>query len=182
MSKKVTKKPSRAKYEEAHPVFSARLDRETYDRLKAHLSDTGCSLGKFIKDSVAREETMVKERVTKMASRKIIESEMTAHDLELYDIVLDVAYWLMILWVNLPKPLEVPCPNCLFPSPITKRETATVMLQMQENSDLKCPQCGLVLKIPPQLAWVLLVSKVAEEVRREKLLNPRKGETDGGVR
>jgi len=182
MSKKVTKKPSRARYEEAHPVFSARLDRETYNRLKEHLSDTGCSLSKFIKDSVAREETMVKERVTKMASKRIMESEMTAHNPELYDIVLDLAHWLTILWVNLPKPLEVPCPNCLFPPPITKRESATVMLEMQENSDLKCPQCGLVLKIPPQLGWVLLVSKVAEEVRREKLLNSRKGETDGRER
>jgi hypothetical protein len=182
MSKKVTKKPSRARYEETHPVFSARLDKETYDYLKEYLSDTGCSFSKFIKDSVAREETMVKERVTKMAAKRIMESETIAYNPELYDILLDITQWLTILWVNLPKPLEVPCPDCLFPPPITNRKSAKVMLQMQEDSDLKCPQCGLVLKIPPQLAWVLLVIKVTEEVQREEALNSQKGEINGKER
>jgi hypothetical protein len=71
MSKKVTKKPSRKKYEESHPVFSARLDRDTYERLKEHLTGTGCSFAGFIKDSLGREESMIEKRVEMLASQKV---------------------------------------------------------------------------------------------------------------
>jgi len=71
MSKKVTKKPSRAKYEEAHPVFSARLDKDTYERLKGHLEGTGCSFSQFLKSAIGKEEVMVEKRVQILASRKV---------------------------------------------------------------------------------------------------------------
>ena len=70
MKKKVTKKPSRARYKESHPVFSTRLDRETYDRLKKHLAGIGYSLSDFLKDALGREESMVEKRVEMPASRK----------------------------------------------------------------------------------------------------------------
>lgn len=67
---KRTKKPSRAKYEQGHPVFSARLDVDTYNRLKAHLAGTGCSFADFLKDAFGREESMVEKRVEMIASRQ----------------------------------------------------------------------------------------------------------------
>jgi len=86
-SKQAKKKPSRVAYEESHPTISFRLDIETHDRLKEHLKETGCSFAVFVKDALGREKTMVEERVTKLASRKIKENEAPARDLELYDIV-----------------------------------------------------------------------------------------------
>lgn len=168
-SKQAKKKPSRVAYEESHPTISFRLDRETHDSLKEHLTATGYSFADFVKDALGREKTMVEERVAKLASRKIAESETLARDLELYDIALDLARWGVILWANLPDPMDsVSCPSCLFPSRLSKKESRAVTLEMLEDGNFKCPECGLTLKNPPQLAWILLVSKVAEEVRREK--------------
>jgi predicted DNA-binding protein len=178
-SKQAKKKPSRLAYEETHPTISFRLDIETHDRLKEHLKATGSSFADFVKDALGREETMVEERVTKLASKKIAESETPARDLELYDIVLDLARWGVVLWANLPDPTDgVPCPDCLFPSRLSKKESKAVTLEMVENGDFKCPECGLRLKNPPQLAWVLLVSKVEEEVLREKFLKSQENEAD----
>lgn len=180
-SKGNKKSPSRKRYEEEHPTVSFRLDRETYNSLQERLSGTGCSFADFVKDSLGREETLVEERVAKLASRKIEESERPARDLELYEIVLDLARWGVLLWANLPDPIEVPCPSCLFPSRVRQNpEPRTVTLEVLEDGNLKCPECGLTLKNPPQLAWVLLVNIVAEEVRREKFLRSQKGEADDG--
>lgn len=72
MPKKAKKqKPSRARYEKAHPVFSARVDKETYDRLTNHLEGTGCSFADFLKDSLGREESMVERRVEMLAGREL---------------------------------------------------------------------------------------------------------------
>ena len=68
------------------------------------------------------------------------------------------------------------CP--LFPSRLNKKEGKTVKLEMLENGDFKCPECRLTLKNPPQLAWIALVSQVAEEFRREKLLQPQEKEAN----
>ena len=175
------KPPSRKKYEQEHPTVSFRLDKETYKRLKEHLEATGHSFANFVKDALGREESMVERRVEKLASRKIEESKTPARDLELYEIVLDLARWGVVLWTNLPDPMEVPCPSCLFPSRLHKNpEPRTVTLEVLEDGNLKCPECGLTLKNPPQLAWVLLVSTVAEEVRREKFVRSQKREADDG--
>ena len=178
-SKQAKKKPSRVAYEETHPTISFRLDIETHDRLKEHLKATGCSFADFVKDALGREETMVEERVTKLASKKIAESETPTRDLELYDLVVDLAYWTITFWTNLPDPLDgVSCPSCLFPSRLSKKEGKAVKLEMLENGDFKCPECRLTLKNPPQLAWVALVSQVAEEFRREKLLQSQEKEAN----
>lgn len=178
-NKQSKKKPSRVAYEETHPTISFRLDIETHDRLKEHLKTTGCSFANFVKDALGREETMVEERVTKLASRKIEEIETPQRDLELYEIVVDLAYWVIVFWMNLPDPLDgVPCPSCRFPSKLNKKEGKTVKLDMLENGDFKCPECRLRLKNPPQLAWIALVSQVAEEVRREKLLQSQEKEAN----
>ena len=178
-SKQPKKKPSRVAYEKSHPTVSFRLDIETLDRLKEDLKATGCSFADFVKDALGREEMMVEERVTKLASRKITESEMPARDLELYELVVDLAYWAVVFWMNLPDPLDgVTCPSCLFPSDLSKKEGKTVKLEMLENGNLKCPECRLTLKNPPQLAWIALVSQVAEEVRREKFLQSQEKEVN----
>lgn len=180
-SKQAKKKPSRVAYEETHPTISFRLDRETHDRLKEHLKATSCSFADFVKDALGREKTMVEERVAKSVSRKIEERETAARDLELYEIVLDLARWGVILWANLPDPMEITCPSCLFPSRLSNRESTMVMLEIVESGGLKCPECGLTLRNPPQLAWAVFVSKVAEEVRREKFLRSQEREAaDGG--
>ena len=166
---KSKKSPSRNRYEEEHPTISGRVDKETKRHLKEHLEAAGCSYGEFIKDALGKEKSMVEERVAKLASRRVEESKAPTRDLELYGLVLDLAYWTLVLWMNQPDLLDVPCPDCRFPSRLSGKEGRTVMLEMVESGDFKCPECGLILKNPPQLAWVLLVSKVAEEVRREKL-------------
>ena len=63
-------KPSRARYEAEHPVFSARPDRATYDRLANHFNGTSCSLADFVNDSLGREESMVEKRIEMLAARK----------------------------------------------------------------------------------------------------------------
>jgi len=181
-SKQAKKKPSRVAYEESHPTISFRLDIQTHDRLKEHLKTTGCSFADFVKDALGREETMIEERVTKLASRKIAENEPHACDLELYELVVDLAHWTVIFWTKLSDPMDgVPCPDCLFPSKLHKKESKVVSLEMLENGDFKCPECRLTLKNPAQLAWVALVNQVEEEIRREKLLQPQEKEaTDKG--
>jgi len=161
------------------PTISFRVDRQTKEELEEHLKASSCSFANFVKDALGREETMVEERVTKLASRKIEEIETPPRDLELYDIVVDLAYWVIVFWTNLPDPLDgVPCPSCLFPSKLNKKEGRTVKLEMLENGDFKCPECRLTLKNPPQLAWIALVSQVAEEIRREKLLQSQEKEVN----
>jgi predicted DNA-binding protein len=176
--KQAKKKPSRVAYEESHPTISFRLDKETHHRLKEHLKATGCSFADFVKDALGREESMVDKRVRKLASREIEQRQTPALDLELYDLVLDLANWNIILWRNLPDPLQVTCPSCLFPSRLSGKESKVVTLEMVEDGDFKCPECGLRLKNPPQLAWILLVNKVAEEVRRKKFSESQENEAD----
>jgi len=175
-SKQAKKKLSRVVYEESHPTISFRVDKETHDRLKQHLRATGFSFASFVKNALGKEEAMVEERVAKLASRKIEEGKTLSCDLELYDLVLDLAQWAILLWANLPDPMEVPCLSCLFPSKLSKRQSRRVILQMLESGDFKCPDCALTLRNRPQLAWVLLATKVTEEVRREKFLESLKKE------
>ncbi len=162
--KQAKKKPSRVAYEESHPTISFRLDKETHDRLKGHLSATSCSFANCVKDALGMEETMVEARVSKLTSREIEQKRTPLLDLELYDLVLDLAKWNIILWMNLPDPPQVRCHDCFFPSALSRKEGKAVIMEMVEegSGDLKCPDCGLRIKNPPQLAWVLLVSKVAE--------------------
>lgn len=180
-SKADRKKPSRKRYEQEHPTVSFRLDKATYRSLKEHLKGTGCSFADFVKDALGREGSMVNERVAKLASKKLKERETPAHDVELYDIVLDLARWAIVYWADLPDPVDgIDCPSCLFPSRLSKKESGTVTMEMIEDGDFKCPECGLRIKNPPQLAWALLVSKVAEEVRREKFFRPDEKGASGG--
>lgn len=149
--------------------MSFRLGRETKARLMNHLEGTGCTFADFVKDSLGREQSMVEKRVTTLASRKIDQKPQL--DSELHKVVLDLARWGIVFWANLRNPRESPCPGCLFPSKMRKnQESRTVTLQMLENGDLKCPECGLTLRNPPQLAWNALVLKVMQEYEREKLL------------
>ncbi|MCL0063897.1 hypothetical protein M1O51_01875 [Dehalococcoidia bacterium] len=92
-SKADKKKPSRKRYEEDNPTVSFRLDRETYDRLKNHLAGTSNSFATFVKDALGREESMIEQRVMTLTSRKIKESHRPERDLELYELVLDLARW-----------------------------------------------------------------------------------------
>lgn len=179
-TKGTKKKPSRLAYEESHPTVSFRLDREIYDRLKRHLNTTGCSFADFVKDALGREESMIEKRVTEIVSKELEEKLAPPLDLELYDIVLDLARWNMVLWMNLPQPLQIHCPDCLFPPAISHKERKIVSMEMVEKGDFKCPECGLTIKNPPQLAWVLLVDKVAEEYRREKFAMSQQPETSEG--
>lgn len=173
MARKDKKTPSRIKYEEEHPTISFRLDRETKEQLEKHLEDAGCSFAVFVKDALGREKTMVEQRVAKLASRQIEERKTPTRALELYDLVLDLARWSVVLWASLPDPTEVPCPDCLFPTRLSNRESRTVMMEMLDSGDLECPECGLTFKSLPQLAWVLLLRIVAEEVRRQKFLGSK---------
>lgn len=83
---------------------------------------------------------MVEERVAKLASQEIERSETPARDLRLYEIVLDLAYWTLVLWMNLPDPVDVPCPDCRFPSRLNNKAGRTVMLEMVESGDFRCPE------------------------------------------
>ena len=69
--KRNRKKPSRARYEESHPVFSTRVDRKTFDELIDHLKTAGCSRADFLKDSLGREKSMLKERVEMLARKEL---------------------------------------------------------------------------------------------------------------
>jgi len=52
MVKAIRKPPSRVRYEQSHPVVSCRLDRETYQRLKARLAELEVSFADFVKDAL----------------------------------------------------------------------------------------------------------------------------------
>jgi hypothetical protein len=66
----VKKKPSRVRYEQAHPTVSFRISRPTYERLKAAIGALGQSFGGWVKDHLdgddrrasARAETLAKYR------------------------------------------------------------------------------------------------------------------------
>jgi len=177
--RKNKKAPSRMRYEQRHPTRSCRLNIEEDELLEEHLEGTLRSFADFVKDHLREEETMVKERVEILASKKVKETKTRPPDLELYPTILNLIHWVTLLWVNLTNLMEIPCPDCLFPPKLTKKQPRTVMMQMLESGDFRCPQCGLTLKNPPQLAWTILVRTVADEVRRKKLLQSKEEEPDG---
>lgn len=108
--RKNKKTPGRRRYEEGHPTRSCRLNKGENELLDKLLERTSRSFADFVKDHLRKEETMVKERVEILASKRIEESNTHAPDLELYHIVLDLAHWITLLWVNLPDLMKVPCP------------------------------------------------------------------------
>jgi len=113
-------------------------------------------------------------RTSKPGDRAIKKSEEIMPDIEIYKDLRDLANWVTILSLYLPD--EIPCPSCLFPSRLgAKKKSKTVMLKVLDDGDYKCPECGTVFMSPPRLAWHLLVTEVAEEVRRRKF-GSNKGE------
>jgi len=96
-----------------------------------------------------------------------------------YSDIRSLADWIAILYLHVLDPNEIPCPHCLFPSPlVSESKPKRVILKMLKNGDYKCPECGEIVPSPPNLAWRLLVTEAAEELRREGLL-PAKGEAEG---
>jgi hypothetical protein len=179
-NKPAKKKPSRVAYEKEHPTVSFRLNKETKARLDKHLEAAGCSFADFVKDNLGREENMVEERVARLTSMEVEKRQAPELDLELYKLVLDLAKWNVVLWMNLPNPLKVTCPDCFFPSKLTGKEGKVVEMEMSVTGqgDFVCPECGLKVKNPLQLAWIALVRTVAEEHRREMLLKSQAKGTD----
>ena len=89
-----------------------------------------------------------------------------------------LADWIVILYPYIVEPNEIPCPHCLFPPSLQpKRKPKKVVLEMLDNGDYRCPECGDTLVSPPNLAWRLLVTEVEEELRREGRL-PAKREAE----
>ena len=152
--KVIPKKPSRARYEKQHPVFSARLDRETYDRIKSHLAGTGCSFADLLKDAIGREESMVEERVQMLTSRKAAPSlEDRVRCLE------DLVHQLFSVAVTTHKWLPI-CPHChnqeLLRAEGTEAESTFAIPQVLT---WHCPRCGFFLNTfaridPKSLKWV----------------------------
>lgn len=154
MTKKVTKKPSRTKYEESHPVFSARLDRDTYDRLKEHLEGTGCSFGQFLKSTIGKEEVIVEKRVQILASKKVAPS--------VEDRVRCLESLVHELWSVAMDTREYPpsCPHCgneqLFEAEGMEMETTRARPGVNTWA---CPECGFFVNTshridPRSIRWV----------------------------
>ena len=153
-SKVPSKKPSRAKYEQSHPVFSARVDQETYKRLRGHLEGTGCSLSDFLKDALGREESMVEKRVQMLASKKV--------DPSLEDRVRCLESLVHELWSVAVDTCEYPppCPHCdneqLFDAEGVEMESTRAHPGIHTWA---CPKCGFFvntsLRIDPKsIEWL----------------------------
>jgi hypothetical protein len=155
MKKKTKHKtPSRARYDESHPVISGRLDRDTYDHLKVYLEESGCSLADFVKDALGREESMVEKRVETLASRQADPSlEERVRCLE------DLIHEVFMLTVDTDEypPL---CPRCdnqeLFQA--EGRETESSLAHPVVFT-WKCPGCGFFVDTykridPKSIKWI----------------------------
>lgn len=117
-------------------------------------------------------------RTSKSTVKAVEEPEGHVLPISFYRDIRVLADWIAILYLSVMDLDRIPCPQCLFPAPpSTKKKPKTVILSVLENGDYKCPECGNILASPPNLAWRLLVTEAAEELRREGLL-PAKGEAE----
>jgi len=151
---KSKKPPSRKRYEEEHRTRSARLDRETNERLDKLLEGTGCSFADFIKDALGREEAMIEKRVEMLASRQVDPSlEERVRCLE------NLVHEIFSLTVDTRK-YPPYCPRCevqeLFES--EGRETESTIADPWVPT-WKCPKCGYFINTykridPKSIKWV----------------------------
>lgn len=134
------KTPSRARYEEQHPVFSGRLDKGTDDRFRQHLASTGCSFNDFVKDAFGRQESMVEERVQILASKKTdpsFEDRVRCPE--------DLVHQLVSLAAST---FEWPpiCPHCQNEELVWTEGTQTQStLPMRQVLTWRCPRCGFFI-------------------------------------
>jgi hypothetical protein len=71
MAKRVVKKkPSRIRYEQAHPTVSFRIGRPTYGRLKATMVTLGQSFGDWVKEHLDQDDQRVKARAEVLARHR----------------------------------------------------------------------------------------------------------------
>lgn len=59
MVKDSHKPPSRIRYEQSHPTISFRVSRETYDKLKEHLTRRRVSFADFVKESLGTQKLKI---------------------------------------------------------------------------------------------------------------------------
>ena len=152
---KTKKPPSRKRYEESHPVFSTRLDRDTLDRLKGHLKSTGYSRADFIKDNLGREESMVEKRVEILASREVGPSlEDRVRCLE------DLVYYIISLGGIDTREYPPYCPHCEGQKMFRceGRETESTIAHPWVPT-WKCPKCGYFINTykridPKSIKWI----------------------------
>jgi hypothetical protein len=64
------KKPSRARYEEAHPTISFRLPVETHSRLMEQMQALGLSAASWVKDHLDQDDKQVEARAEILAGRR----------------------------------------------------------------------------------------------------------------
>lgn len=152
-NKSAQKKPSRKRYEDAHPTVSFRLDKEMYERLKTHLDGTGCSFASFIKDSLGREEAMVEKRVEMIASTKIAPS-VEEHVRQLQGLVHE------LYMRQDTKKWPPACPNCENDELYECEGIETLIKNRRpETPTWKCAKCGFFIDTshridPKSLRWV----------------------------
>jgi hypothetical protein len=137
MTKKKNKPPSRQRYEKENPTISFRLDKESHQRLKKHLRQSGCSVTDFVKDALGREESMVDARI-----EKIVKQKAPASVEEKLRILEDMVYQFALNFDNNSEP--VLCPRCN-----SDQELKVAWAYQKGSSDvidfiplLKCPTCG----------------------------------------
>ena len=88
-----------------------------------------------------------------------------------------LADWVSLLFLYTIDPDHVPCPRCLFSTQLSPEEkSGTVEMNVLENDDYECPECGYILTSPPKLSRRLLIGEVREELIRDGYL-PDTGET-----
>ena len=100
----------------------------------------------------------------------------TSHTSLLSD-VRSLADWVSLLFLYTIDPDRVPCPRCLLQMRLSQEEESRVVdMDMLEDGNYECPECGYILTSPPRLALRLLVGEAREELIRDGYL-PDTGET-----
>ena len=79
------KPPSRIRYEQTHPVFSCRLDKQTHDLLQKRLDGAGLSLAQFVKSQLGVLELKMPDvnKIEKEAYQKGYAKAVNAYRIQL---------------------------------------------------------------------------------------------------
>ena len=138
--RKITKLPSRVRYDEQHHVRSCRLDADTDKLLSEHLDSANCSFADFVKDALGREKSMVEARVESMALKQVNRFlEERVNCLE------DLVYQLISMNINLVE-FQLYCPRCENEDLIyAEGRQIDSKLKHPEVITWKCPKCGFFI-------------------------------------
>jgi len=149
------KPPSRKRYDEEHRTRSARLDRETNERLDKLLEGLGLSFSGYVKAHIRKDEAMIEKKAEMLASRQVDPSvEDRVRCLE------DLVYYIISLGGIDTREYPPYCPHCEGQKMFRceGRETESTIADPWVST-WKCPNCGYFINTykridPKSIKWI----------------------------